>query len=55
MVAAFQPLWSLLPNELERKIFISASRDPQQLYNYILVARRVKPWLVNLNSYLTLC
>ena len=47
-------LGSILPDELERSIFLSASRDPQELYNYILVARRMKLWLVFLNSYLTL-
>ena len=47
-------LGSILPDELEQSIFLSASKNPRELYNYILVAQRVKVWLVCPNSYLAL-
>ncbi|KAI9567876.1 hypothetical protein HD554DRAFT_2039274 [Boletus coccyginus] len=38
--------WSVaLPDELERMIFLLASREPHELAKYLLVARRVKRWL----------
>ena len=33
-----------LPDELERMIFLLASRKPHELANYVRVARRVRAW-----------